>query len=247
MGDMTRTAFVLTTALSALLLAQSAAAQPRWGRERMPQAGACFFEDANFRGDYFCVRDSDRLLSMPAGMGDRISSVRVLGGSEVTVFRDAGLRGRSARFINDVRDLKREGWNDQISSVDVVRSRGYGGWFPGGNGRGRDNRGADRDDRGTWNSNGRPVWGRNQQLPRAGACFYEDADFRGEYFCVPRGATYTALPRGFNDRISSVRVINAEVRLYQHDDFRGRSREVRSNLRDLRGSWRDTVSSIRVF
>ena len=217
----------------------------------MPGAGACFFEDANFRGDYFCVRDSDRLMSMPSGMGDRISSVRVIGGSEVTVYRDAGLRGRSARFINDVRDLKREGWNDQISSVDVVRSRGYGGWFPDSDARGRDNRGRDNrgvgDNRGVWNSSGRPVWGRNQPVPSEGACFYEDADFRGDYFCLPRGATYTSLPRGFNDRISSVRVINAEVRLFQNKDFRGRSREVRSNLRDLRGTWRDTVSSIRVF
>ena len=220
----------------------------------MPQSGACFFEDANFSGDYFCVRDGDRLNSMPSGMGDRISSVRVLGGTEVTVFRDSNQRGRSARLINDVRDLKQEGWNDQISSIAVVRSRGYGGWFPNGDGNGRngrnrngDNRGQYGDDRGVWNSTGRPVWGRNQPIPREGACFYEDANFRGEYFCVPRGATYTALPRGFNDRISSVRVINAEVRLFQNEDFRGRSREVRSNLRDLRGQWRDTVSSIRVF
>ena len=91
------------------------------------------------------------------------------------------------------------------------------------------------------------MWGRNQRLPREGACFYEDADFRGQYFCVARGASYDSLPRGFNDRISSVRIINAEVRLFQNDNFRGRSRDVRSNLRDLRGSWRDTVSSIRVF
>jgi len=245
---MTRTSIVIIAGFCSLLLAQPAAAQPRWGRERMPAAGACFFEDANFRGDYFCVRDSDRLMSMPSGMGDRISSVRVIGGSEVTVFRDSGLRGRSARFINDVRDLKREGWNDQISSVDVIRSRGYGGWFPDRNGGSRDNRGQGRyDDRGGWNSSGRPVWGRNQQMPREGACFYEDADFRGQYFCVPRGATYTALPRGFNDRISSVRVFNSEVRVFQNEEFRGRSREIRSNLRDLRGSWKDTVSSIRVF
>ena len=225
--------------MCALLLAQSASAQPQWGRERLPQAGACFFEDANFRGDYFCVRDNDRLVSMPRGLGDRISSVRVLGGSEVIVFRDATLRGPSARFVNAGRDLRRQGWTDRISSIDVVRSRGFGGWLPGRNGRGDDDRG--------WNNNGRPVWGRNQRIPREGACFYEHADFRGEYFCVARGATYDALPRGFNDRISSVRLFNAEVRLFQNEGFRGRSREVRSDLRDLRGTWRDTVSSIRVF
>jgi hypothetical protein len=241
---MTRTSFALVTGLCALLFAQSASAQPRWGRERMPQAGACFFEDANFRGDYFCVRDSDRLLSMPRGMGDRISSVRVLGGSEVIVFRDANLRGRSVRLVNDVRDLKREGWNDQISSLDVIRSRGYGGYVPGRDGRGRDDRGAIN---GGWNGNGRPVWGRNQRMPREGACFYEHANFGGEYFCLARGATFDSMPRGFNDRISSIRVINAAVRLFQNEDFRGRSRDVRSDLRDLRGTWRDTVSSIRVY
>jgi hypothetical protein len=233
---MTRTSFALISGFCALLLAQSASAQPRWGRERMPQAGACFFEHADFRGDYFCVRDSDRLTSMPRGMGDRISSVRVFGGSEVIVFRDRDMRGRSARFVNDVENLKSQGWNDQISSLDVFRSRRNAGWSGGGwNGNGNGN------------GNGRPVWGRNQRMPREGACFYEHANFGGEYFCVPRGATYDALPRGFNDRISSIRVFDAEVRLFQNEDFRGRSREVRADLRDLRGTWRDTVSSIRVF
>jgi hypothetical protein len=217
----------------------------------MPQAGACFFEDANFRGDYFCVRDNDRLTAMPRGMGDRISSVRVFGGSEVTVFRDSDLRGRSTRFVNDIDNLKSQGWNDQISSLDVVRSRSNGGWFPGGgwnaNGNGNGNRNGNRNGYGNYDGNGQPAWGRNQRMPREGACFYEDANFGGEYFCLPRGATYDALPRGFNDRISSIRVINSEVRLFQNEDFRGRTRDVRSDLRDLSGTWRDTVSSIRVY
>ena len=56
-----------------------------------------------------------------------------------------------------------------------------------------------------------PVWG-NARVPQEGACFYQDRDFRGQYFCVPRGGTYTSLPRGFNDRISSVRVFNGALR-----------------------------------
>jgi hypothetical protein len=64
---------------------------------------------------------------------------------------------------------------------------------------------------------------------------------------VPRGGTYTSLPRGFNDRISSIRVIGGGVRIFQDRDFRGRSTEIRSDVRDLRGSWRDTVSSMRVY
>jgi hypothetical protein len=241
-----RSALISAIGVVCLFVSHSASAQPRWGRERVPNQGACFYEDVNFRGDYFCVRQGDRLPSLPSGMGDKISSVRVFGSSEVTVFRDSDMRGRSARFIDDVRNLKGEGWNDQISSVEVISGgdySGYGGY--GGNrgrARGRGNRGG-----GGWGSDRTPVWGRGEAMPREGACFYEDANFRGQYFCVPRGATYTALPRGFNDKISSIRVFGAEVRIFQDRDFRGRSREIRSDMANLRGDWKDDVSSIRVF
>ena len=229
-----------------MLIAQAASAQPRWGRERQPNQGACFYEDINFGGEYFCVRQGDRITSIPSGMGDKISSIRVLGNAEVTVFRDSNLRGRSARLINDARDLRAESWNDQISSLNVSLGRDYSAYGNNnGNGRGRARGRNAQNDR--WNDSNTPVWGRNQAVPREGACFYEDANFRGEYFCVPRGATYTSLPSGFNDRISSVRVIGAEVRIFQDRDFRGRSQEIRNSVRDLRGNWRDNVSSIRVF
>jgi hypothetical protein len=219
---MSRTSIACVIGMLCLLRAETAAAQPRWGRAPIPQAAACFFEDTNYRGRYFCVRPGERLRSLPAGMGDRISSVRVVGATELIVFRDTNMRGRSARFIGDVRDLKREGWNDQISSLEV--GRGAGGW---------------RGDRA-------PVWG-TQPVPRQGACFYRDVQFRGPYFCMPRGATYTALPRGFNDQISSVRVLGAEVRIFQDRDFGGRSIAIRSDVANLRGNWGDNVSSLRVF
>ena len=222
---LSRNALISALAFSCLFVAQSATAQPRWGRERLPSAGACFYEDRDFRGQYFCVQPGERLGALPRDMGDKISSMRLLGAHEVTVFRDSNWHGRSARFIGDVRDLKGEGWNDQISSIRVARAdNGGGGWFP------------DRP----------PVWG-NQRPPREGACFYEDKDFRGMYFCAPRGAVYRSLPRGFNDRISSVRVFGADVRIFQNQNFEGRSTEIRSDTPDLRGNWRDNVSSLRVF
>ena len=223
---LSRNALISALAFSCLFVAQSATAQPRWGRERLPNAGACFYEDRDFRGQYFCVQPGERLGALPRDMGDKISSMRLLGAHEVTVFRDSNWHGRSARFIGDVRDLKGEGWNDQISSIRVARADngGGGGWFP------------DRP----------PVWG-NQRPPREGACFYEDANFQGKSFCVPRGATYTSLPSGFNDRISSIRVFGSEVRIFQDRNFSGHSKEVRKETKDLRGEWRDTVSSIRVF
>jgi hypothetical protein len=162
-------------------------------------------------------------------MGDRISSIRMTGNSEVTVFRDTDMRGRSTRFIDDVRDFKGRGWNDQISSLEVSTARPA-------------NRNA-----GGWRKDRPPVWGRNQRTPREGACFYQDANFRGQSFCVPRGAAYTALPRDINDRIASVRVFGAEVRIFQDRDFRGRSVEIRSDTRNLRGDWKDSISSIRIF
>jgi Peptidase inhibitor family I36 len=218
---------IVILALFWLLPAAAAWAQPRWGRERVPQAGACFYEDIEFRGRYFCVTRGERLRMLPAGMGDRISSIRVFGGGEVIVYRDTDMRGRSARFGRDAGDLRRGGWNDQISSIEVL---GGGGFEPR----------RDRDDR-------FPTWGRSEPMPRYGACFFEDANYRGQYFCVERGRAYAELPRGFNDRISSIRVFGARVRIFQDRDYRGRSREIRSDERDLRGAWRDVVSSIRVF
>src|SRR5689334_15437971 len=99
--------------------AGTASAQPRWGREATPRVGACFYEDRDFHGRYFCAAPGDELRRLPDGMGNEISSVRLFGASEVTAFRDNDLRGRSIRLISDVRDLKREGWNDQIESIVV--------------------------------------------------------------------------------------------------------------------------------
>jgi peptidase inhibitor family I36 len=207
-----------------LCLATAASAQPRWGRERMPQNGACFFSDRNFQGDHFCVRPGEQLPTLPKDMSDKISSIRLMGASEVTVYRDAGMHGRSARFMGDVEDLKREGWNDQISSIDVASRRYSGPWRP----------------------DSMPVWGR-EQVPQEGACFYEDKNFRGRYFCAPRGATYKEVPEGFNDRISSIRVFGGEVILFQDRKFHGKSTEVRNDVTNLKGKWSDKVSSIRVF
>src|SRR4029453_7154619 len=87
-GMTKRTLVILALGLFTLCgAAANASAQPRWGRERMPQNGACFFEDRNFGGRYFCVRPGDDLRAMPSGLGDRVSSIRLLGASAVTVFR----------------------------------------------------------------------------------------------------------------------------------------------------------------
>ena len=249
-----RNLIVVVIGIFSVFRAVDAAAQPRWGRERVPQAGACFYENRDFQGRYFCVRPGEDLRILPNGMSDRISSMRLFGASEVTVFKDNDMRGPSARFARDVRDLRRDGWNDQISSIVVGggygRDRGpYGDRDDRRRDGDRDDRAyRDRDDRayGGWDANRPPIWGR-EAVPREGACFYEDANFRGQYFCVPRGGSYASLPGGFNDRISSVRVFGAGVVIYRDRDFHGRSSEIRHDAGNLRGDWRDTISSMRVF
>lgn len=130
-----RPVFALVVA-GALLASASPSFAQRWGRERTPRDGACFYQDSGFRGDYFCVAAGEDLGSIPDGMNDRISSIRLFGRSQVTVFRDARYRGSSARFNGNIRNLKDEGWNDRISSLRVQSAGGFGGF--GGFGRNGD-------------------------------------------------------------------------------------------------------------
>jgi hypothetical protein len=128
----------LTIGFAAVLcagLADRADAQ-RFGRGPTPGAGACFYEDPDFQGEYFCVRAGDVIEALPRDMNDRISSIRTFGRVEIRVFQDSRFEGRAGRF-EDVRDLRRQGWNDRISSIRV---EALGGGF----GR-RDDRGRGRE------------------------------------------------------------------------------------------------------
>ncbi len=198
--------------------------QRRWGSEPMPQAGVCFFNNTNFGGQYFCVRAGEDLSQLPDGMNDKISSFRVIGSVEVMVFKDASFEGSSGRFLTDVRDLRREGWSDKISSLRVMNASV------------------------AWETGRLPRWGR-EEMPAEGACFYRDVKFGGDYFCMPRGASYAMVPVGFNDQISSIRVISAgSVLIFGDKDFGGGVARVTSDAPDLRhGVWSDKVSSIRVY
>jgi|SRR5450432_709811 hypothetical protein len=98
------------------------------------------------------------------------------------------------------------------------------------------------------------VWGRGPR-PNRGACFYRDANFGGDYFCMKAGQSYGFLPPGFNDRISSVRTFHAGVVFYNDHDFTGVRAETRRSLSNLkawplptdpRKTWNDRISSIQV-
>jgi len=212
-------------ALVALFAASrsSVTAQIRWGNPGEPREGVCFYEDADFRGRSFCARPGEDIPEMPRGMNDRISSIRMFGRTEIVVFKDVRFRGRSARFATDVLNLQREGWNDIISSVRVLPGAPM------------------------WGDGRPPVWGPPAAMPREGACFFKDAGFRGPSFCMPRGASYPSLPRGFNDEITAIRVRGAIVMIFSDVDYRGRSRRIDSDVPRIGDGWNDRISSIRVF
>jgi len=121
----------------------------RWGRSNTPRSGACFYKDANFQGEYFCLQAGEE-VNVPADMNDQISSIRTFGGVEVMVYQNRGFNGRSQRF-GDVRNLQEEGWNDRLSSLRVEASnydsRNYDGRNDGRNYDGRNYDGRNYDGR----------------------------------------------------------------------------------------------------
>jgi len=98
---------------------------PSWNGRPFPRSGACFFKNAGFQGDRFCVNRGERLDRLPGNFGDNISSIQTYGGARVTVFNDRNFSGGSQTFQRSVADLRnvrvRDGhtWNNRISSVIV--------------------------------------------------------------------------------------------------------------------------------
>src|SRR5262245_34046473 len=127
--------------LGVVLVLPSLAHAQRWGRDRFPQSGACFYRDAYFEGDYFCVRAGDEVPGLPDELNDEISSILVFGRAEVTIFVDSRFRGPLARFNYSVDDLRDYDWNDRISSLRVDIDSRFDSV------RGRDPRDDRRDDR----------------------------------------------------------------------------------------------------
>jgi len=121
---------VLTSA--AILLSGSDALAQRWGRPPVPSRGACFYEDINYQGQYFCYATGADISVVPAGTNDQISSIRVFGNVEVTVYKDGGFRGSSRRFTSNMNNLGTAGWNDRISSFRVDERSSNGNWGGGG-------------------------------------------------------------------------------------------------------------------
>lgn len=216
-------------AACALLVGSADAAAQIQGRPAPPRNGVCFYDDIDYGGDYFCasINETNGLIQM----NDRISSIRVFGNAEVTVYQDRNFSGRSETITGNVSDLRSGGWNDIITAFRVQTQQSRQGAWPG-------QQGAP-----TWANR----WGR-PATPANGACFYENANFQGQYFCSRQGESVEMVPEGTNDRISSIRLFgNAAIAVYRDRDFRGTSQVLDVSEPDLRESgWNDTISSYQI-
>ena len=127
--------FAPLAVLLLLITSPSAFAQFEWGKARPPRSGACFFRDADFRGDSFCLKDGERWASLPRGFNDSISSIRVFGGARLRIFYDVNFQGpsllvnrnvpnlRNVPIQSNPRDRARGNWNDRVSAIAVFRER----------------------------------------------------------------------------------------------------------------------------
>jgi peptidase inhibitor family I36 len=119
---------IASVSFAVLAVSSVATAQ---GNGPLPRDGACFYEDTQYRGRYFCVDSGDSLDSMPSGANDRVSSIRIFGRADVRVFRDTRFRGESLRVNTSVRDLRDENFDDAISSIRIDGRSSGGGSFGG--------------------------------------------------------------------------------------------------------------------
>src|SRR6185503_17141312 len=170
---------------------------------------------------------------------NEISSIRIFGRVRVVVYDDEEFMGASDEFDMDVPNLGlramegRRNWNDKINSFQVLApGRRRGGPF--GNG-GRNDRDDDRD--------------RDNRPARDRICVYEDINYGGRSQCWNADEEERNLSgRGWNDRISSIRVYGrARIEVYRDADYRGQRLRIERDSADLGAiNWRDQISSFQV-
>jgi hypothetical protein len=196
------------------------------GRGNEPRNGVCFYRDANYRGERFCVNSDESLGNIGERYNDRISSIRIFGRAEVTVYENEGFNGSRQTFSRDMPNLGN--WSDRITSFQVT-----GG----------------RQSEGQYRRESERPYGvrRNGGEPRNGACFYKDADYRGDSFCLNVGESLRNVEDRFNDGISSIQVFGrSRVVVHEHTNFGGARRNFTGDVSNLAGDFNDIISSIEV-
>ena len=81
---------------------------------------ACFYVDANFKGDSFCASANSNWVGTT--WNDRISSVRIAPGYNVQLYQDINYGGSAVALESDLVDLTALGFNDQASSFKIAQN-----------------------------------------------------------------------------------------------------------------------------
>jgi hypothetical protein len=204
------------------------------GRDNRDTDRVCFYRDVEYQGPSWCYRPGDELADL-RNRNNEISSIRIFGRARVVVWDQEEFMGATDEFDMDAPDLRlramegRRNWNDRIDSFQVLsfnrRGRGFG--------VGR----IDRDD------------DRANRPARDRICVYEDINYGGRSQCWNADEEERNLNgRGWNDRISSIRVYGrARVEVYRDADYRGQRLRIDRDAPDLGAiNWSDQISSFQV-
>jgi len=95
--------------------------------------GVCVYDRPNYQGRSQCWSAGEQLndLGRTGNWSDRISSIRVFGGTRVMAYRDIGFNGASMTIDRDIPDLAQmsgygaRNWDRQISSLRIENANGY--------------------------------------------------------------------------------------------------------------------------
>ena len=172
------------------------------------------YSDKGFSGRSWNFEKDVRNLGA-MGMGNQISSVKVAGG-RWRLCRTSSFEG-CVEVGEDVYDLRDLGMNDQVNSIELVRSGG--GWGGGGGGWGG----------GSGGSGG--GWGGSGGGPRDEAILYEQPGFRGRSVTIT-GESSNLRDQGFNDKAMSIR-IRGTWQLCSDAKYRGQCISVEGDQEDL--------------
>ena len=110
--------FVFVAALSSEIIGQD---------ERMMGGGPgiTVFEDRNFRGDAATYQNN--ISNLPSRFNNRISSLRVGSGEQWQICDQSNYRGQCVTVSGEESDLRRNNWDNRISSMRRVSGGGGGG------------------------------------------------------------------------------------------------------------------------
>jgi hypothetical protein len=83
--------------------------------------------------------------------------------------------------------------------------------------------------------------------PNGSVCFYEHTRFGGNSFCLNRGQSIAALPREWNDRISSISIRpGLKVVIFENGNYSGARAEMTQSGELPNLWWNDRISSVSV-